>query len=159
MSAPKVKKAQDKPPTKDKFPAEVDMGVIDEAIGYHIRLANVSVYKKFQELIAMTPRQYSILGLIAHNEGLPQVALGRALNMDKATTMVIIDKLDDAGLVERKTSTVDRRYQAIYLTRKGKKKQRDSEKKVQAHEDYLTSKFTKAELNNFMDYLSRCTVD
>ena len=44
-------------------------------------LADVSVYKKFQELIAMTPRQYTILALIAHNEGLPQVALCRALNM------------------------------------------------------------------------------
>ena len=135
------------------------MGVINDAIGYHIRLANVSVYRKFQELIAMTPRQYSILGLIAHNDGLPQVALGRALEMDKATTMAIIDKLDDAGLVERKTSTVDRRYQAIYLTPKGKKKQADTERKIQAHEEYLRGKFTESELKNFLDYLNRCTQD
>ena len=153
------KAGKKKSSNKAGFPADVDMGVIGEAIGYHIRLANVSVYKKFQELIEMTPRQYSILALIAHNEGLPQVALARALNMDKATTMAIIDKLDQAGLVERKTSIVDRRYQAMFLTRKGKKMQAEAERKIQAHEDNLRNKFTEEELENFIDYLSRCLKD
>jgi len=149
----------EKPPARPIFPEKIDTGSIDNDIGYRIRMANVHIFKNFKKLIGMTPQKYAVLGLIAHNEGLPQVALGRTLNMDKATTMAIIDKLEQSGLIVRKTSTVDRRYQAIFMTPNGKKKQRVFETDVQAFEDHLSSKFTKSELADFLGYLSRCTED
>jgi DNA-binding MarR family transcriptional regulator len=120
----------------------VDMSVLERKLGYQVRLADRIMSREFVQQVGMTPVQYSVFSLVATNEKLSQVAVGEALNMDRASTMAIVHKLELAGLLERRRSSYDKRMHALQLTAKGKRQFKAVDKRVSAYD------------NSFMDRLS-----
>ena len=74
---------------------EVDMQRLTHKLGYLLRLAERATYRHFIDAVEITPVQYSLLALVADNEGLAQGVLGEALNLDGATTMAIMNRLEE----------------------------------------------------------------
>lgn len=108
----------------------IDRSRLEDKLGFRIRMAERAIYKAFVQNVGMTPVQYSVFALVADNEGMAQGAIGEALNLDRASTMAIMDKIEKAGLVERRKSPEDRRCHAMYLTAKGRKEITVIEQKV-----------------------------
>lgn len=131
----------------------VDRSTLEDKLGFRVRMAERSIYKKFINNVGMTPVQYSIFTLVAENEGMSQGVIGEALNMDRASTMAIMDKLEKAGLIERRKSTVDRRRHALYLTPKGKKEIAVTEKKVRKADDSFKERLSERQLRDLVRYL------
>ncbi len=99
----------------------VDTAILEEKLGYLLRLAERAASRDLTSASGgLTAVQYSMLALVATNEGMAQGTIGEALNMDRASTMAVMDKLEQAGLIERRKSTVDRRMHAMFLTDKGR---------------------------------------
>lgn len=66
-----------------------------------------------------TLRDHIVLSALHKSPGLTQVELGRALGMDKTTLTAELDRLEQAGLVERSVDPRDRRARVLGLTAAG----------------------------------------
>ena len=109
--------SEDKPVT----PAG-ELAGLNDIVGFHIRLAHGAVYRHFTETFAdldLTQKQVSALWLVNECPGVSQIELGGRLRMDRATTMTIVNRLQQRGYMRRERSASDGRKQALYLTEAG----------------------------------------
>jgi len=133
-------------------------GVLDELVGYHLRRAQVAVFRDFATTMAgaaITPGQLGVLALIQANPGLSQSTLGRAMGVDRSTVVAVIDRLERAGFVERQSSATDRRSYALRLSGDGARRFADALKRVRAHERRIARRLSAAERGKLMELLRR----
>lgn len=128
----------------------VDRSRLEDKLGFRFRMAERAIYKNFVQNVGMTPVQYSVFALVADNEGMAQGVIGEALNLDRASTMAIMDKIEKAGLVERRKSPEDRRRHAMYLTAKGRKEIVVIEQKVSSADDQLKQRLSDVQLQELI---------
>lgn len=64
---------------------------------------------------------YSALAVICDNADLRQTQLAEALMMERSNTVVVVDALEQAGLIERRRVPTDRRSYALRATRVGRR--------------------------------------
>lgn len=134
------------------------VGNIKDILGFHIRLAYVTVYRHFMETFAdldLTQKQVSVLWLVDDNPGVAQTDLAQRLFMDRATTMGIINRLQGRGLLQRGPSPEDRRRKTLYLTDAGRDLLLSARHAILLHEKWLKSRFSKNEVRVLMGLLDR----
>jgi DNA-binding MarR family transcriptional regulator len=83
------------------------------------------------EAVSVSPRAHCVLSTAMRGE-YTQTALAQAIGLDKTTMVVTIDALERAGLVERRTSSTDRRARVIAVTAAGQRKVAEGEAIVAA---------------------------
>jgi MarR family transcriptional regulator, transcriptional regulator for hemolysin len=64
----------------------------------------------------LTRAQWAVLAKLERTEGLKQTEIADAMEMQPITLTRLIDKLCDAGLIERRSDLQDRRVNRLYLT-------------------------------------------
>ena len=124
-------------------------GELNELLGYCVRRAQGGMHRDFVASMAgidLTQKQCATLWLISENAGISQVSIAASLDMDRATMMSVVDRLEDRGLVIRKRSTDDRRRQELYLTPAGQATLKKAKGRIAVHEQRFTSRFKPAEL-------------
>lgn len=134
------------------------LGGIDEIVGFHIRLAHGAAYRHFTETfseLGLTQKMVSVLWLIAEHPDIAQVDIGRRLQMDRATTMAIVNRLEARDYLVRGASVQDRRRQTLKLTDAGDKALGEAQRAIAAHECWLKSRFTKREATLLIELLRR----
>jgi DNA-binding MarR family transcriptional regulator len=139
-------------------PENEGLGGIDEIVGFHIRLAHGAAYRHFTETfseLGLTQKMVSVLWLIAEHPDIAQVDIGRRLQMDRATTMAIVNRLEARDYLVRGASTLDRRRQTLKLTETGEKARVEAQRAIAAHECWLKSRFTKREVTLLIELLRR----
>ena len=65
--------------------------------------------------------QFDALSTLTEREGLTQQELAERLYVTKGNVSGLVDRLVEAGLVERRASPADRRSHALHLTREGRR--------------------------------------
>src|SRR5919112_4482602 len=68
--------------------------------------------------LGLTRSQWQVLAHLAEKEGIPQGALAEILEIEPITLVRILDRLQTAGLIERRPHAQDRRMRLLYLTAK-----------------------------------------
>ena len=64
--------------------------------------------------------QYSVLTTVrAYGDGMVQREIAQAMGIEGATLVRLLDRLSEAGLVERRDLAHDRRYKSVHLTAAG----------------------------------------
>ena len=135
-----------------------DIGGIDQIVGFHIRLAHGAVYRHFTETFVdldLTQKQVSVLWLIDDHPEIAQADIGRRLQMDRATVMAMVNRLQERGFVERKASKTDGRRQTLHLTEAGYAALLAARECILDHEDWLKARFTQAETALLVEFLRR----
>ena len=79
-----------------------------------------AVGERLREIGVSIP-QCDVLTTLTEREGVSQQELATRLYVTKGNISGLIDRLADAGLVERRSAAVDRRQHAIYLTEPGRR--------------------------------------
>ena len=141
--------------TEDK---DDDIGGIADIVGFHIRLAHVAVYRHFTETFVdldLTQKQVSVLWLVHDYPGISQIEVGRRLRMDRATTMTIVNRLQDRGYLRRERSESDGRKQALFLTANGRKALDRARACIAEHEAWLKGRFSPDEVKKLVEMLAR----
>lgn len=136
----------------------LDLGILPELIGYHLRRAQVHLFADFARTMAeaqMTPGQFGVVSLIGANPGLTQSALARAVGIERSTMVAVIDTLQERGMVERKPSPVDRRSYALVLTGNGENLMERLLPMVRAHERNVARNLSVAEKERLIELLMR----
>jgi DNA-binding MarR family transcriptional regulator len=135
-----------------------ELGELADIVGFHIRLAHVAVYRHFTETFSdldLTQKQVSVLWLVDDHPGISQIAVGQRLQMDRATTMTIVNRLQDRGFLRRERSTSDARKQALFLTAEGCDALVTARGCIAEHEAWLKGRFTSDEVKKLVEMLAR----
>lgn len=152
-------KKKSKTHTVAATPAQtLKLGELRNLVGYQLRRAHSHMRRDYLQTVGnlgFRPGQVSVLVLIIENPGIFQIELSRELEIDKATVVALIDRLEKAGLVTRQRSTEDRRNQALFATREGIKMAKTLLEITEQHEARYCAQFTAAELKQFLEYLQR----
>lgn len=128
--------------------ARVDRGVLTGLIGFHLRLAQIAVFRDFATTLAtldVTPGIFAVLVLIDTNAGLKQTELANAVGLDRSSMVAVIDNLERRGLVRRLAVATDRRANALRLTAAGKDLLKKAKRLVAAHEARLAENLAAGE--------------
>jgi DNA-binding MarR family transcriptional regulator len=66
--------------------------------------------------LGLTRAQWQVLAHVARHEGLHQGALAEILELEPITLVRLVDRLEAAGMVERRAHATDRRLKLLHLT-------------------------------------------
>lgn len=99
--------------------------------------------------------QPKVLRYLLHHDGCKQKDLSDAFKIRAASVSGSLDKLEQAGLVQRVRNKASRREVLIYLTDKGREKAQWVYDYYWAQSEFLFSKFSDEEFDRFMDYFAR----
>jgi len=104
--------------TSDSDQTATDSYVLDEQVGYALRLASQRHALIFQAhaLETLTPTQFAALIRINEQGPCSQNHLGRLISIDVATIKGVVDRLRKKGLVELTPDESDRRRTTIALS-------------------------------------------
>ena len=110
-------------PARRSAPA-VDIGVLNQRLGYFARRLQVWIFQDFIGRLAaldLSPAQFSVLVVIGANVGLSQAQLAATLGIERARLVRLLHRLDQRGLTQRLLSSADGRRHALRLTREGER--------------------------------------
>lgn len=136
----------------------IQLGGLENILGFHLRLANVAVFQDYQATmagLALTPKQFAVLELIEENPGASQIDIANCLRMDKASMMALVNKLEARNAIERRPSAVDRRRQELFVTVDGAALASKAKSLREAHETRFKDRFSAEELADLVSYLQR----
>ena len=94
---------------------------MSDSLGFLISDVSRLMRRRFDERareVGATRAQWRTLTTLSRNEGLNQGALADLLEVEPITLCRMIDRLEEAGLVERRRDPADRRAWLIFLTPK-----------------------------------------
>src|SRR6185369_16121611 len=99
-------------------------GLLPSLLGYALRRSRSAVFADFAATFArageaLTPGEFGLLVLVDRNAGMSQMALARALGIDRSTLVPILNRLQARGLLVRRASPTDGRTHALALTLAG----------------------------------------
>jgi DNA-binding MarR family transcriptional regulator len=99
------------------------MDRLEDCISFLIGKAGQQLARRVREKLSVhsvTPTQYAVLKALWERDGRSGAELGARLLIDSATITGVIDRLQAAGLLERRFDDQDRRVHRLFLTGPGR---------------------------------------
>ncbi|NRF70692.1 winged helix-turn-helix transcriptional regulator [Aquincola sp. S2] len=136
------------------LPAVVDgdrlaLGTLADVLGYHVAQASVTTVDMFErhigERFGLRKVEFSILMLLQANGALTPKRLGQTLALTPPNLTLLLDRLQERGLLLRERSQVDRRSHNIVLTAAGLELAQQTAEAAQPMERELQSRLSSAE--------------
>lgn len=96
---------------------------MDENIGLALKEVTQLIRRRFDErarAMGATRAQWLALKMISRSEGINQGRLADQLEVEPITACRMVDRLEEAGMVERRRDPGDRRAWQIFLTEKSR---------------------------------------
>ena len=99
--------------------------VVENALGFWIhrvyQASRNEMFRAFREKGEdVTPEQWAVLIRLWEQDGRTQNELAADTFRDRPTMSRILDVMENAGIVERRSDETDRRARCIHLTKKGR---------------------------------------
>ncbi len=149
--------------TDENAGEEVSDGEIGQAdllglIGYNMKRAYMLFYQDLKQNLAefdLRQRTFSVLSLVIENPKISQIEVARTLGIERSGTVVIVDELEERGLVVRERAPGDRRAYALAVTDAGKALYKKAIKRIADHEDRILSDLSQSDRMMLMALLRR----
>ncbi len=141
----------------DISPGPLDRG-LKRLVGYSMKRAYHAIQAdaaRVLEGLGLRITTYSALRIVCDTPNLRQSQLAEALSMERSNTVVIVDALEQADLMERHRVESDRRSYALRATDKGKRVCAEATEALFAHEDEVLSVLDDAERDTLMQLLRK----
>ena len=133
-----------KTPSLRRSKPAIELGVLNERLGYFVRRVQVAIFQDFIARLAtldLSPAQFSVLAVIAANPGLSQAEIAGTLGIERARLVRLLHRLEQRGLTQRLPSHADGRRHALRLTRGGQRVLARAKTLSDAHEAGLIEHF------------------
>ena len=105
--------------------------------------------------IGLTPPLFALLNVLGAREGAIQQHLSADMGIDPSAMVTLIDKLEGAGLAERRRRPNDRRAWEVAITAKGRRTLQRARKVASQVEDEVLAGLTAAERRDLLALLRR----
>ena len=116
------------------------------------RLRRVVVDRSLKPL-GITRSQWWVLAFLSRRDGMTQTALAADLDLTKVAIGGLLDRMEDAGFVERRADRNNGRARRVYLTRAGAKMVNTIREKVESTELEILGRVPEEQLNQAADTL------
>lgn len=96
--------------------------------GYWLRLGHKALTRPLADELrqrGIAFKHYFYIRTLLEEDGITQVELSDRVGMERATVTVVLDTLEDLGIVVRKPHPSDRRKTNVFLTAKGRRMKSD----------------------------------
>lgn len=117
------------------------MDQIEDCLSFYLGKAYQRVTQSAKQRLApygVTPAQYALLKVLWERDQQSGAEIGERLVLDSATITGLIDRLEHAGLIERKAHVTDRRVNRVALTTRGRELQVPLDREMdQMNRDFL----------------------
>jgi DNA-binding MarR family transcriptional regulator len=134
------------PPRSEK---ELSLGALAQVVGYHLAQAAVVTTAAYArhvgEPFELRKVEFSLLMLLLANGPTPPKRLSQTLALTAPALTVLIDRLEQRGLVRRQRNPQDGRSQHIVLTAAGRKLSRDAAGATPSMETAAGARLSRAE--------------
>lgn len=101
------------------------------------------------------PGARAILSMIAVSDGLCQRELVKETHLRPPTVSVILQKMEEAGMVERRSDAEDRRIVRVHLTERGREADAKMIARIQQNDARALSGLSEEEIDVLMRLLAR----
>ncbi len=139
--------------------AALSLGVLAGIAGFHVARAAVATEAAFDRHIgtphAISKVEFSLLVLLMANDPLAPKRLARALAVTAPKLSLLLDRLEQRGLIKRQPNPQDGRSQHVLLTAKGAKLARDAAAAAQPMELALQHGLSPAEHAMLIELLGK----
>lgn len=137
-------------PASDRGAREpLSLGALSDVLGYHIAQARVTTMDSFVRHIGqpfgLRTVEYSLLLLLLANGPQAPKRLGQALALSAPNLTLLLDRLQDRGLIRRERSPTDGRSHNILLTDAGRRMADDGAAAAEPMERELDERLSRAE--------------
>ncbi|MDJ0947396.1 MAG: MarR family winged helix-turn-helix transcriptional regulator [Alphaproteobacteria bacterium] len=135
-----------------------DFAEITDMPGHLLRRCQqiaVSIFLQECRDLDLTPLQYVVLSALDHHGELDQNRLGGLTALDRSTISTVIGKLESRGLVARRRSKIDRRFNAITCAAAGRDVLHRAQPAVDAAQARILAPLEPDEQARFLAYLKR----
>ena len=117
------------------------MDHIEDCLSFYLGKAYQRVTQSAKQRLAphgVTPVQYALLKVLWEHDQQSGAEIGERLSLDSATITGLLDRLEHAGLIERKAHATDRRVNTVALTARGRALQVPLDREMdQLNQDFL----------------------
>ncbi len=117
------------------------MEQIEDCLSFYLGKAYQRVTQSAKQRLApygVTPVQYALLKVLWERDDQSGAELGERLLLDSATMTGLLDRLEQAGLIERRAHATDRRVNRVVLTARGRDLQAPLDREMdQMNQDFL----------------------
>jgi DNA-binding MarR family transcriptional regulator len=137
----------------------IALGRLTQVVGYHLRRAQLRAYDLFPAAAkrGLTPPHVAVLLLVEANPGIKQTTLAKVLGLDRSTMVRMVDRLEEAKLIERGSSRSDRRIAPPVLTARGRAFIDGLLPKILESEQELLAPLTATERGTLLRLLAKLT--
>jgi DNA-binding MarR family transcriptional regulator len=145
-----------KTPQKRASAPVIELGVLNERLGYFIRRAQLWVFQDFIRRLSsldISPAEFSVLVVIGANTGLSQAELATTLGIERARLVRLLHRLERRNLTQRLPSSADGRRHALRLTADGQKTLARAKTLAAQHEAALKEKLGAERHQSLLDSL------
>ncbi|CAJ0805874.1 Transcriptional regulator, MarR family [Ralstonia mannitolilytica] len=138
--------------------ADVEYGALDGLVGYAVRRAQLHIYEDFVRSLQawnITPPRFSAMTFIAHNPNLKLTELANILGVARSGAVLLVDTLEEMGMVERQPSPKDKRAFRLVLTARGATTLEDITRAVTEHDARVTAHLSGDERRTLLALLNK----
>lgn len=128
--------------TADAEPAIVDT-VLGDLAGYRLKRAYMRIRPAAGQALAQDGLRvvgFSCLSLIVDNPAIVQAQLAEALQIERPNLVLVIDDLEQRGLITRRKVPTDRRRYALHATLQGRRLRDRAADRLRRAEDGLIAR-------------------
>lgn len=147
-----VQEAADQPLRQD---------VLLSLVGYNCRRSYMTIMPLFDKRMSkleLRAVDFSVLSLLNANPNITQKRLSQAISVSPPNLAILLDRLEQRGLVIRQRNPLDKRSQTLVLTADGLKLCQKAEKTVRELELEATAMLTDAEREQLLQLLQKVFV-
>ena len=124
-------------------------GNLDQIVGFHVHRAAVTTSDAFERHLGqpygLRKVEFSLLMLLLSNEALAPKRLSRALSVTAPNLTLLLDRLQQRGLLSRVPNPLDGRSQNVVLTPAGRSMATQAAESSKAMELEIQSRLSAAE--------------
>lgn len=111
----------------------LDQSLLLSLLWYNCRRAYLTIIPHFEERMKkfeLRAVDFSVLSLLNANPSITQKRLSKAVNVSPPNLAILLDRLEERGLLMRQRNPLDKRSQTLVLTGEGTKRIAKAEKTV-----------------------------
>jgi DNA-binding MarR family transcriptional regulator len=127
-------------------------------VGYNCKRAYLSIMPLFAERMAqydLRTADFSVLSLLRANPNITQKRLSQAIQVSPPNLAILLDRLEERGLLARQRNPLDKRSQTLSLTPAGARLCVKAEKTASGLEQEATAMLSGAERRQLLGLLQK----
>ena len=139
-------------------PTVGNMGLLSTSLAFQVRKAQLALQRRGLRNISslhVGPAEFGALVLCEENPGMAQFQIAAALDIDKASVVAVVDRLEELGWLLRRRSNHDRRRYGLYLTPEGARQAQVLRSQAEEAEAFARDVYSPDELKQLLGLLAR----